>query len=154
MNRKDIEVGIVNSFAGSEIMKRIPDEIREIPRKYGEPSELPDEPRLFVCVGHQKGRSQWAEITTKNRDDKQSERLEIEREWRSWQDGGARHSSKVAWKKNDQYIHGAVFEGSDEVWASLAQDRNTQGQFKIVTSEGIQKIREHLNPQLDEPLFP
>ena len=64
MNSSDIIPGIVNSFTGKDIKNNMPSPIREIPRNYGTPGVLPDEARLFICVGHKNGLSQWAEITT------------------------------------------------------------------------------------------
>lgn len=150
MQTNDITVGIVNSFKGKDIKKNMPSPIREIPRKSGEPSDLPDESRPFVCVGHRNGISQWAEITTESRE----ERLEIAENWRTWQDGDSAHKPTARWKRDIQYINSAVFEGPDNVWAPKAQNHNTTGHFKIVTPEGIAAIRDHLQENLTESLFP
>jgi len=149
MKSEDIEVGIANSFNEIDVMNNIPP-IRELDRNYGEPSELDNDSRPFVCIGHKDGLSQWAEITTEYR----KGRLVIEQEWRTWQDGNDKHKSTVRWKRDTQYLNGAVFEGPDDVWAKLATDHNSSGNYKIVTDKGLQKIRKHLTPQIKDPLFP
>jgi len=148
MKIEDIEVGIVNSFSCKEIKGNMA-LIKELERNYGEPSDLLDESRPFVCIGHQGELSQWAEITTEDR----QERLLIKPEWRTWQDGDARHKPTVRWKREIQYLHGAVFEGPDDVWAKLATDHNSAGNYKIVTEEGLKAIRQQLTPQIKDPLF-
>ena len=150
MKYNDITTGIVNSFNGKDIQNRIPRFIRELPRRYGKPSNLPDESRLFVCVGHRNGISQWAEITTESNE----KRLEIHGVWRSWQDGDRFHNPNVRWKRDTQYLNGAVFEGPDRLWALLATDQNTGGKCKSVTCGGLTAIRNHLQPTLTETLFP
>lgn len=150
MVESDVRVGVVNSFMGSEI--KAADDIVELPRKNGQTSELPDGSRPFVCVGVQDGRSQWAELT------KQSGNalayLMLEYSWRSWQDGDDSHNLTKGWKPTPSYINGAVFEGPNTTFADLATNINTSGYLKIVTGEGIEAIREHLNNNvLENPLF-
>lgn len=147
MFKEDIEVGVVNSFDCASIKKCA--EIIELERNYGEKSNLPDETRPFVCVGKCNDRSQWAEITK----EKAKHRLEIKLGWRSWQDGDQGHKKNSSWKFNNQYINGAVFEGPNDKWAQFATDNNTQGRFKIVTTEGIEAIKKKLTPELKVPLF-
>ncbi len=147
MNKEDIEVGIVNGFDCLSI--RDSSEIVEIERVYGEESNLPDDSRPFVCIGKSNERSQWAEITSES----SSARLEVLQSWRSWQDGDCHHKATVNWKSIRQYINGAVFEGPNDIWASLATDHNTHGRFKIITQEGIEAIRAKLAPELKSPLF-
>ncbi|WP_337375470.1 hypothetical protein [Desulfovibrio piger] len=146
INKEDIEVGIVNSFDCKSIESR--SEITEIERSYGK-SKLPDDRRTFVCIGKDNNKSQWAEITSEH----SNNRLEIQQTWRSWQDGDINHDITKRWKSETSYINGAVFEGPNDIWASLATDYNTQGRFKIVTQEGIEAIRAKLAPELQRPLF-
>lgn len=154
MNVSDIKVGIVNSFPGREITRRIQNGvITELQRRNHGRSRLPYERRLFVCVAMLNGRGQWAEITSNPGNSHR--RQAIRRSWRTWEDGDAPHNPMVAWKKNPQYINSAVFEGPDAVWAALATDMNTAGGMKKVTDGGIQAIKNNLNNNiLVNPLFP
>ena len=150
MRASDINVGIVNGFIGREINENMPP-IIELQRNYGAQNTLTDASRPFVCIGHRDDISQWAEITTTQR----AERLLIDVSWRTWQDGNDHHRPNVNWLTASQYINGAVFQGTDEIWALLARDNNSSGHFKIINEEGIRRIREHLCPQLAEtnPIF-
>lgn len=152
MTASDVQVGVVNSFEGSKINAKIQNgDIVELPRD-APSSTLPNVSRPFVCVGVQNERSQWAEITTEAGNSQL--RLEIDDAYRSWQDGDRCHSQNIDWKAVRQYINSAVFEGPNAIWASLATDHNSAGNFKIVTPAGIQKIRDHLNNNvLEAPLF-
>lgn len=151
MNAADIEVGIVNSFSCQDIKSFIyNNKIIELERNYGEHSQLPNARRPFVCIGQYGQRSQWAEITRQASQD----RLEIKREWRSWQDGDNNHMQTGSnWKNTPQYINGAVFEGPDIIWAQLATEYNSQGKFKIVLTEGITAIRNKLQSELTNQLY-
>ena len=150
MHTHDITIGMGNSFSGRSIKSNMPSSIREIPRNYGRPGVLPDVSRLFVCVGHRNGISQWAELTSRYR----KRRLALAEIWRTWQDGDSSHSPTVRWKKDVQYLNGAVFEGPDALWAALATDRNPSGKLKIVTPAGLAVIRRHLQLGLKENLIP
>lgn len=149
MEISDIVIGMVVSFDCIKVKENMPP-IRELRRNYGEPSELPDEVRPFTCIGRKDGVSQWALLTTVGRE----ERLFIPREERTWVNGNERHKLTGRWKSDPHWINGAVFEGPDEIWVSLATDTCTSSYFRCVTQQMRQQIRAHLEPQLKDPLFP
>ena len=150
MNKEDIEVGVVISFICDKIDSCIKKgQIQEISRNYGLESELEGNGRPFVCIGHHAGCSQWAEITTIPR----KERLAIDINWRTWQTIGHNCYQSNQWKKRDQYIHGAVFWGDDNIWVSISNDLASSGCYRMITADGITAIRKKLAPELKSPLF-
>lgn len=150
MTKEDIEVGVVISFVCSKLNSCIKNgQIKEIPRKYGLESELTGGGRPFVCIGHHEGRSQWAELTTKNN----GHRLEIDKSWRTWQTTGHNCSQKQEWIDRPQYINGAVFEGDDDVWVSISNDTDSSGCYRMITDDGIEAIKNKLASDLLSPIF-
>lgn len=149
MKTSDIDVSVVVSFDCTKVKTNMPP-IRELKRNYGVASQLQDEVRPFVCIGKNDGISQWAELTTEERE----ERLHIPKSERTWQNGDTNHRPTVRWKTDNHWVNGAVFEGPDDVWANLATDSNTSGKFRCVTCQMILQIRDHLAQQLEEALFP
>lgn len=149
MEVSDIQVGIVVSFKGSDIKAHMPP-IRELKRKYGEPSELPDDGRPYVCIGKKDGWSQWAELTTQYH----HKRFLIPVLARTWENGDNANNPNDNWKNRPQYVHGSVFTGQDSDWIQIANDHATSGRYRKIITNTMDLIRAHLEPQLEDPLFP
>lgn len=150
MTKEDIEVGVVISFVCSKLNSCIKNgQIKEISRKYGVESKLKGGGRPFVCIGHHEGRSQWAELTTKDN----GHRLEIDKAWRTSQASGHNCQQSADWINKTQYINGAVFVGDDDVWVSISNDNASSGCYRMITNNGIEAIKNKLASELQSPIF-
>lgn len=148
MKRKDFAPGVVVALSG-RVLKALPS-VRVMDQN-SRLEELPDEERLFLCVGVSRGFVQLAEITSQGRE----ERLFIRPGWRGVQSGyGSLRISR--WRVGRQYLNGAAFVGEAQELCSAALSPQSAGRFRIVTDEGLAVVRAHLAPRLKagQSLFP
>lgn len=142
MKKKDFVPGVVVALSG-RIMKTLPSV--HVMEGTGRLEDLPDEERLFLCVGVRGTSVQLAEITTQGR----GERLFIEYRWRGAQPGYG--SLRIGrWRVGPQYLNGALFVAEADELCSAILHPQSAGRLRTVTDDGLAAVRAHLASSLGE----